>query len=242
MTGGFMRSARLTVAWLLLAGMTRVYADDDASTPNPGGGPREPPVLEEVVVTSSRAALPGFAASTPTTVVGADVIERENAPNIAQILNEIPGFKQTQSPAANGVKTGTPGSFTADLRGLGGQRTLVLVDGLRVPPTAPATNTSAASAVDLNPIPAFMVDRVEVVTGGASAQWGSDAVAGVVNIRLKNKFEGFQAKVQGGQSGRADNTNAYAAVLTGTSLFNDRGHFVASAEFQKDEGLGDIYT
>jgi iron complex outermembrane receptor protein len=237
-----MRSARLTVAWLLLAGMARAYADDDASTPNPGGGSREPPVLEEVVVTSSRAALPGFAASTPTTVVGADVIERENAPNIAQILNEIPGFKQTQSPAANGVKTGTPGSFTADLRGLGGQRTLVLVDGLRAPPTAPATNTSVVNAVDLNTIPAFMVDRVEVVTGGASAQWGSDAVAGVVNIRLKNKFEGFQVKAQGGIAQRGDNANEYLGALAGTSFSSDRGHFVIGAEAQNDNGLGDIYT
>jgi iron complex outermembrane recepter protein len=235
-----MRSARLTVAWLLLAGIARVYADD-ASTPNPRSS-REPPVLEEVVVTSSRAALPGFAASTPTTVVGADVIERENAPNIAQILNEIPGFKQTQSPAANGVKTGTPGSFTADLRGLGGQRTLVLVDGLRAPPTAPATNTSVVNAVDLNTIPAFMVDRVEVVTGGASAQWGSDAVAGVVNIRLKNKFEGFQVKAQGGIAQRGDNGNEYLGALAGTSFSEDRGHFVIGAEAQNDNGLGDIYS
>src|SRR3954470_3824924 len=242
MTGGFMRSARLTVAWLALAGIARVYADEDASPPNPGGGPREPPVLEEVVVTSSRAALPGFAASTPTTVVGADVIEGESAPNIAQILDEIPGFKQTQSPAANGVKTGTPGSFTADLRGLGGQRTLVLVDGLRAPPTAPATNTSVVATVDLNTIPALMVDRVEVVTGGASAQWGSDAVAGVVNIRLKSKFQGFQAKVQGGTSQRGDGDNEYAGILAGSALFAGRGHFVVGAEYQHEDGLRDIYT
>ena len=94
-----MRSERLAVTWLLLVAMARVHAEEG-----------EPPMLEEVVVTSSRAALPGFSASTPTTVVGAEVIERESAPNIAQILNEIPGFKQTQSPAANGVKTGTPGA------------------------------------------------------------------------------------------------------------------------------------
>jgi outer membrane receptor protein involved in Fe transport len=225
--------------------MSGVYAAEGAGpapTDAANGGTREPATLEEIVVTSSRAALPGFSASTPTTVVGAEVIERENAPNIAQILDEIPGFKQTQSPAANGVKTGTPGSFTADLRGLGGQRTLVLVDGLRVPPTAPATNTSVVNAVDLNTIPALMVDRVEVVTGGASAQWGSDAVAGVVNIRLKNKFEGFQVKVQGGISQRGDNGNEYLGLLGGTGLFNERGHFVAGVEFQNDNGLGDIYT
>jgi iron complex outermembrane receptor protein len=240
-----MRSVGLTLAGLLLAGAAGAHAAEAADPAQAGSGrdaTSEPPALEEIVVTSSRAALPGFSASTPTTVVGADVLEREVAPNIAQILNEVPGFKATQSPASNGVKTGTPGSFTADLRALGGQRTLVLVDGLRVPPTAPATNTSVVSAVDLNTIPAFMVDRVEVVTGGASAQWGSDAVAGVVNIRLKNKFEGFQVKAQGGASQRGDGDNEYVGVLGGTSLFGDRGHFVVGAEYQHDDGLRDIYT
>lgn len=237
-----MRSVGLTI--LGLAGAAGAYAADAVGpegAPVREAAPQAPPMLEEIVVTSSRAALPGFSASTPTTVVGAETLERESAPNIAQILDEIPGFKQTQSPAANGVKTGTPGSFTADLRGLGGQRTLVLVDGLRVPPTAPATNTSVVNAVDLNTIPAFMVDRVEVVTGGASAQWGSDAVAGVVNIRLKSKFEGFQVKTQGGISQRGDNANEYIGAVGGTSLFGERGHFVAGAEFQNDNGLGDIY-
>jgi outer membrane receptor protein involved in Fe transport len=230
----------------LLAGAAGAYADEAVGPAQAGGShdttSGQSAVLEEIVVTSSRAALPGFSASTPTTVVGSEAIERENAPNIAQVLDEIPGFKQTQSPAANGVKTGTPGTYTADLRGLGAQRTLVLVDGLRVPPTAPTTNTSVVDAVDLNSIPAFMVDRVEVVTGGASAQWGSDAVAGVVNIRLKDKFEGFQAKVQGGISQRADDHNEYLGLLGGTSLFDQRGHFVAGVEFQNDNGLRDIYT
>jgi outer membrane receptor protein involved in Fe transport len=223
----------------LLAGASAAHAAEGDAPAQPSS---ETPLLEEIVVTSSRAALPGFSASTPTTVVGAETLNREVAPNIAQILNEVPGFKATQSPASNGVKTGTPGSYTADLRALGGQRTLVLVDGLRVPPTAPATNTSVVATVDLNTIPVFMVDRVEVVTGGASAQWGSDAVAGVVNIRLKSKFEGFQVKAQGGASQRGDGDNQYVGALAGTSLFDDRGHFVVGAEYQHDDGLRDIYT
>jgi iron complex outermembrane receptor protein len=241
-----MRPEGVTVTCLLLAGAAGAYAEEAAGPAQRQAGhdpsAEQSTLLEEIVVTSSRAALPGFSASTPTTVVGSETIERENAPNIAQVLDEIPAFKQTQSPAANGVKTATPGTYTADLRGLGGQRTLVLVDGVRVPPTAPATNTSVVAAVDLNTIPALMVDRVEVVTGGASAQWGSDAVAGVVNIRLKDKFEGLQVKAQGGLSSRADNHNEYFGVLGGTSLFSDRGHFVAGVEVQNDSGLGDIYT
>ena len=239
-----MTRERLTATCLLLASAASAYAAETAG-PAPAAsdsGAGQTSSLEEIVVTGSRAALPGFSASTPTTVVSAEVLERESAPNIAQILNEIPGFKATQSPASNGVKTGTPGSFTADLRALGGQRTLVLVDGIRVPPTAPATNTSVVTTVDLNSIPAFMVDRVEVVTGGASAQWGSDAVGGVVNIRLKSRFEGFQVKLQGGASQRGDGDNEYGAFLAGTQFFGDRGHVVVGAEYQHDDGLRDIYT
>ena len=108
-----MRPEGFTVSCLLLAGAAGAYADEAAG---PAKAPQRRPVidvaseqpalLEEIVVTSSRAALPGFSASTPTRVVGSDTIEREDAPNIAQVLDEIPGFKQTQSPAANGVKTG----------------------------------------------------------------------------------------------------------------------------------------
>jgi iron complex outermembrane recepter protein len=241
-----MRPELLTATCIAFIGAAPgVFAQQAAGPPGGSGNgaaPAEIPALEEIVVTSSRAALPGFSAPTPTTVVSAATIEREDASNIATILDEIPGFKDSQSPASNNAKTASPGSSTADLRGLGAQRTLVLVDGMRVPPTAPTTNTSVVNAVDLNTIPAFMIDRVEVVTGGASAQWGSDAVAGVVNIRLKDKFEGFEIKVQGGTSQRADDNNEYAGVLGGLAFADGRGHFVAGAEFQNDSGLGDIYT
>jgi len=215
--------------------------EQPAAAPAVGNAPAESVQLEEVVVTSSRAALPGFSASTPTTVISSAVLQRENAPNLAQVLDEIPGFKNSQSPASNTIKTATPGSSTADLRGLGAQRTLVLVDGLRVPPTAPTTNTSVVNAVDLNTIPALMIERVEVVTGGASAQWGSDAVAGVVNIRLKDRFEGLQIKAQAGISQRADDDNEYLGILGGTGFAGEQGHFVVGVEFQNDAGLGDLY-
>src|SRR5271154_6320415 len=102
-----MRPEGFTVSCLLLAGAAGAYADEAAGPAKAQSGQEAPSqqtaLLEEIVVTSSRAALPGFSSSTPTTVVGSDTIEREDAPNIAQVLNEIPGFKQTQSPAANGV-------------------------------------------------------------------------------------------------------------------------------------------
>jgi len=230
---------RLTFAYglacLLLADATGAYAADaaqPAKAANEGDSAGDQSaLLEEIVVTGSRAALPGFSASTPTTVVDSDVLARESAPNLAQILNEVPGFKATQSPASNGVKTGTPGSFTADLRGLGGQRTLVLVDGLRAPPTAPATNTSVVATVDLNTIPALMVDRVEVVTGGASAQWGSDAVAGVVNVILRRDASGIETSAKlGGATDGGDQAvfDAYHAGLLPPFCFSAAKSFFDS--------------
>lgn len=196
---------------------------------------------EAIVVTGSRAARAGFVAPSPTTVVGAAAIDQRQVTNIAQILNEQPSFRATTSPAANGIRTQTPGSSTADLRGLGAARTLVLVNGSRVPPLAPANNTGAVVAPDLNAIPTLMVEQIEVVTGGASAQWGSDAVAGVVNIRLKNHFEGLELRGQAGISGVGDAGQYRIGVLAGHS-FGEGGHIVFGADYVKQNQMGDIYT
>ncbi|MPT47929.1 MAG: TonB-dependent receptor [Sphingobium sp.] len=197
----------------------------------------------DIIVTASRAASSGMQAPTPTTVVGADLINQRQSANVAQILNEIPAFKASTTPAANAVRTQTPGASTADLRGLGAARTLVLVNGVRVPPLAPASNGTGTIPVapDLNTVPALMVERMEVVTGGASAQWGSDAVAGVVNIILKNKFEGLEARIQGGISGQGDAGQYRIGVLAGTS-FGEGGHIVAGADYVKQNEVGDLYT
>jgi iron complex outermembrane receptor protein len=121
--------------------------------------------VEEVVVTSSRAAITGFAAPTPTSVVSTEQIERQGASNIAQLLNQIPAFKASLAPSSNAVKTQQPGASLADLRGLGPQRTLVLVDGMRVVPYAPVNTTGVSISPDMNQIPTLMIQRVEVVTG-----------------------------------------------------------------------------
>lgn len=198
--------------------------------------------LDEVVVTGSRAATAGYNAATPTSVVSSAAIERQGAANIAQVLNLDPAFKPVQSAGGNGIKTATPGSATADLRGLGGQRTLVLVNGMRVVPVAPTTFTNVVATTDLNLIPALLIDRVEVVTGGASAQWGSDAVAGVVNILLRNQFEGAEFKIQGGQSQEGDYDNYRFGALLGRSFLDGRAHAVFGMDYESNAGLGDIYT
>src|SRR5579884_1571260 len=136
------------------------------------GQPAAAPVPEEVTVTASRIARSGFTAPTPTTIIGSEQIEQQGATNIAQVLNELPSVKADVSAQTNGVRAITPGANYVDLRGLGAIRTLVLVDGERFVPQV--TNGVDSDQVDLNQIPALLIERTEVVTGGASAQWGSD--------------------------------------------------------------------
>ena len=145
--------------------------------------------VEVVVVTGTRAARDGYQAPSPTNVISAAAIENQGATGLGEILEQSGMVKGTRNPNSNATNTSSPGQWTADLRGLGGQRTLVLVDSSRIVPFAPASNLSVPTTTDLNLIPTLMVERVETVTGGASAQYGSDAVSGVVNILLRREFD-----------------------------------------------------
>jgi outer membrane receptor protein involved in Fe transport len=193
----------------------------------------------EVVVTASRAGATGYAASTPTVVIGADTFEKKGLANVADVVMQNPAFKADASPGGNGVKSAAPGQTSANLRSLGGARTLVLVNGARIVPLAPATSTGTPVTTDLNTIPAILISRAEVVTGGASAQWGSDAISGVVNIILNNKYEGLKITGQYGISDHQDAAKKSVAALGGTSFAGGRGHIVVAGEFQNFEGMGD---
>ena len=192
--------------------------------------------LEEqaIVVTGSRIARSGFDQPTPVTVFGAEQAQALGVTNIADGLNQLPSFRASSSPSNVGSGGGNVGARVLDLRALGPKRTLVLVDGRRfVPSTGEGT-------VDINLIPSGLVQRTEVVTGGASAVYGSDAVAGVVNFILDRKFTGLKAEVQSGFSQRGDDVNWFASV-TGGFKVGDRGHFVLSAEYEDNSGLGGCY-
>jgi len=139
--------------------------------------------VETVVVTGSRIPQTGLYSSSPVTVVGSQEVQLQNAVNSEQLLNQLP---QNIGGMNSGLDISSDGTATVSLRGLGDNRTLVLVDGKRYVPAG------LGGAVDLDAIPASMIDHVEVVTGGASAVYGSDAVAGVVNVLLKHDFEGVQ--------------------------------------------------
>jgi outer membrane receptor protein involved in Fe transport len=175
------------------------------------------PALPEVVVTGSRIPVPAnVAATSPTTVVTNQEIQLQGHTDISDVLNALPqniigtnaDFGNTSSPL-----TSTGGFATVDLRGLGPQRTLVLVDGRRLGTGDPSTSNQNA-APDIDQIPVPLIERVDVVTGGASATYGSDAIAGVVNFILKKDFQGVQIDGQYGLS-QHDQHNSYVRDLLG---------------------------
>lgn len=198
--------------------------------------------VEEIVVTGSRVARDGYQAPSPTNVISAAVIDTQGASGLGEILEQTGMVKGTRNPNSNATSTSSPGQWTADLRGLGGQRTLVLVDSSRIVPFAPASNLSVPTTTDLNLIPTLMVERVETVTGGASAQYGSDAVSGVVNILLRREFDGIRVRAQTGMSEEGDAEEKRVAVLGGWNSGDGRAHLVFSADWVDNDGVGDIYS
>lgn len=146
--------------------------------------------IEEIIVTGTRITNPNISATSPVTVLTGAEIDSRGITRIEDLINTLPmAFAAQGANLANGAS----GAATVNLRGLGASRTLVLVDGKRLPFGDPAS-----VPVDLNQIPAQLVERIEVVTGGASAVYGSDAIAGVVNFIMVKDFEGLQFDVQGG--------------------------------------------
>ena len=193
-----------------------------------------------IMVTGSRITSTGFTAPTPVTSLGADRLVKSGATSIGEALAQMPAFRATSGPSNSAVGQNispvNAGARIADLRGLGPARTLVLVDSRRF---APSTSTGT---VDLNLIPTLLVSRAEIVTGGASAAYGSDAVSGVVNILLDNRLEGIKAVGGLGITDRGDGEEYNLQLAGGTSFAGGRGHAIFGAEYSKAEGTGGCYT
>ena len=165
--------------------------------------PPESQPLQEIIVTGSRIAAPNEVSTSPIQVISAKSIQVSGKTDITDIISQLPQIftNDLGQDLGNGTSglTSAGGVATADLRGLGPGRTLVLIDGRRLGVGSPNT-AIAQPAPDLDQIPAGLVDRVEVVTGGASAAYGSDAIAGVVNFIMKRDFQGFQVDGQVGEN------------------------------------------
>ncbi|HEY4276126.1 MAG TPA: TonB-dependent receptor [Rhizomicrobium sp.] len=181
---------------------------------------------ETVVVTGSLIARPGFSAPTPVSVMSADDLAKQAPVNIADALNIMPQFGiPGNTPVGGGFGGTSAGTSSLNLRNLGSSRTLVLLNGQRVVPFS-TTNT-----IDLNTLPSALIKRVDVVTGGASAAYGSDAVAGVVNMILDTDFVGVKGTVQYGNTWKTDYENYKADISAGTSFDGEKGHIIASASY-----------
>ena len=196
--------------------------------------------IADIVVTGSRLARSGFTTPTPVTVLDNKQLERQGIANVAQILNEIPAFRAQSTPQTTSIFVSNLGAATADLRGLGGNRTLVLIDGRRVvASTVSGGSFTPANTVDLNLVPATLLQRAEVVTGGASAAYGSDAVAGVTNLIINRTLTGFRANAQYGLTERGDNQEFLGSLAWGAEFNEDRGHIVLGGEYVDNKGTGD---
>jgi iron complex outermembrane receptor protein len=203
------------------------------ASPVPASDTQLATATEDIVVTGSRLAT-GFAAPSPVSVIGTARLDQRGATNIADALNEVPAFRATNSPSSGELSpsAGYIGGRILDLRGLGSVRTLTLVDGKRfVPSTTQAT-------VDTNMIPSILLERAEVVTGGASAQYGSDAVAGVVNLILNKRLEGIKATAQQQITRYGDGSETTLGLAVGRKL-TDTLHLTVGGEWQKNRGIGD---
>ncbi len=182
--------------------------------------------IESIVITGSRIQRSSAATPTPTTVLDSKQIQQLGLNNAGDILNTLPAFSQSIGRANTDGNDANSGLELLNLRGLGTERTLVLVNGRRHVGSQ-AGNTS----VDVSTIPTQMIERVEVITGAASAVYGADAVSGVVNFIMKQSFEGFQANIQSQQSSRHDGQEKIFSMLTGTTFANDQGNILFSLDY-----------
>ncbi|HYE43515.1 MAG TPA: TonB-dependent receptor [Caulobacteraceae bacterium] len=194
-----------------------------AITATPAFAQEESTEVEAVVVTGSRIVRQDFEAISPVTTVGSEQLELTATLTVDTLLNELPQIVPGNTRTSNNA--GGEEFATIDLRGLGTNRTLVLVNGERVP------GSSTTGVVDLNTIPASLIDRVEVVTGGASAVYGSDAISGVVNFILKDDYEGAELTATYGSSFDGHAPEFEINGLLGGNFANGRGNITAYAAY-----------
>jgi iron complex outermembrane receptor protein len=236
------RLATAMVVGVVLLGTTSptVHAQSTATSGDPATttAAAQAPAdrVQEVVVTGSRIRRgSGFDYPVPVAVLNGDDIRDSGYTTIGDALANLP-----QSLATTGIQNTSGTLFAAgearvNLRGLGTQRTLVLVDGRRH-----VTGDFQTSAVDLNVIPASMVERIEAISGGASAVYGSEAIAGVVNVILRKKLDGLLLDVEGGQTQENDGGEWDASAGYGFNFSDDRAHFLIGAEFAKTDPIMQI--
>ena len=225
-------------ALAFVLGTSPAVAQDSANVAT--AAPQEAPAADqdrdssEIVVTGSRIVANGFNAPTPTTVIGEEQIANNAQPNIFNTIQQLPSLQGSTGASTGTFSTssGTQGLSSFSLRGLQPIRTLTLLDGQRV------VGANVTGVPDISMFPQLLVKRVDIVNGGASASYGSDAVGGVVNFITDTRFKGFKANVLGSITTYGDDETALVQAAYGTSLFGDRLHLIVSGEYDNEGGVG----
>ena len=236
--GSYRRFARiaLTAAVSAVFGAAAAAADQN-DTSVPAAPNSEATNLEPITVTGSLIARRDYEAESPISTVSSAAITAAGQPSLDRAIGEVPQFEAAQGAAEVGDVQGGVGfgggAAYSDLRGIGRNRSLVLMDGRRLMPSTPD------GSIDLNTIPMSMIDSVEVITGGASATYGSDAMAGVANFKLKKQFSGVELNVEHGASTKGDAGVTQISGILGGKIDDGRGNMLLALEFSKrDEVMG----
>lgn len=224
----------LSLACVLAFSASAVHAQQQAGPAADAGEPAR--TLDAVKVSGSRVVSQAATAPTPLTTIEREQIDMAAPNNIADYVNTMPSMVGDRSMTAgnNAISSGSTGMNRLNLRGLGSDRTLVLVDGRR------HVGSTLQGNVDANVLPNALIRSVDVVTGGASSVYGSDAVAGVVNFLLDTRYTGTKGYVQVGESARGDDAQFNAGASFGTPFAEGRGHLLFNAEHATSDGVSSV--
>ncbi len=210
------------------------YAQQPVAAPAETAATEQPAQKMDVVtVSGSRIASRGFSQPTPTTTLSAAELEKNAKLNVFDTLIELPALQGStgRTTGAFSTSSGTQGLSSLSLRGLSPIRTLTLLDGQRV------VGANVSGVTDVSQFPQLLIKRVDVVTGGASASYGSDAVGGVVNFITDKRFVGFKANLEGGQTTYGDDKQGTLQAAFGNAYMNDRLHLIGSVEDGREKGV-----
>jgi outer membrane receptor protein involved in Fe transport len=231
---GFWSNPARVIATVLLTGAMAGLAVPSAlaDTPAPAADSQEKTAsIEPIVVTGSRISRRDYQSDSPIVTIDESTLAAAGQPTLDRAIGEMPQFAAAQGMSEVGDVQGSTGfaggQAYGDLRGLGPNRALVLMDGRRMMPSNPN------GSVDLNTIPMSMIENVEVITGGASSTYGSDAIAGVLNFKLRDHFSGAEVSYQHGETTHGDGATEHASALLGGNFADDRGNAVLAIEYSE---------
>jgi hypothetical protein len=226
--------ARLIATMLLsgaIAGLTASAALAADSPASAADAPEKAASIEPIVVTGSRISRRDYQSDSPIATIDESVLAAAGQPTLDRAIGELPQFSAAQGMSEVGDVQGSTGfaggQAYGDLRGLGPNRALVLMDGRRL------ISSNPNGSVDLNTIPMSMIENVEVITGGASATYGSDAIAGVLNFKLRQHFSGAEVSYQHGETTHGDGATEHVTALLGGNFAEDRGNMVLAIEYSE---------